>query len=230
VRTGLVGPERPRFSGHVAYRGLAPVERLRHLDLERVGTAWLGPGGHFVHYFVAAGRYLNFVAVTEEASWTREEWTDQGSLADAHAAFAGWHGQVHDIIDAVDATWKWALHDREPLPTWSRGRVTLLGDAAHAMLPYMAQGAVQSIEDGATLAQCLKAGGRDGVPAALARYEALRKPRTTRVQEMARGNAVGFHLPDGPEQEKRDAALAATAADPVRGFAYLYGHDAEAIG
>jgi salicylate hydroxylase len=229
VRTALFGPEKPRFSGHVAYRGLAPVERLAHLGLERVGTAWLGPGGHFVHYFVGAGRYMNFVAVTEEGTWTRETWTDLGSLADAHAAFAGWHAQVHAIIDAVEATYKWALFDRDPLPRWSEGRVTLLGDACHAMLPYMAQGAVQSIEDGATLAQCLKAGGRAGVPAALARYEALRKPRTTRVQQMARGNAVGFHLPDGPEQQKRDAALAATAADPVQSFAMLYGHDAEAI-
>jgi salicylate hydroxylase len=229
VRTAILGPEKPRFSGHVAYRGLAPAERLAHLELERLGTAWLGPGGHFVHYFVGAGRYVNFVAVTEEATWTRESWTDEGSLADAHAAFAGWHDQVHAIISAVDATYKWALHDREPLPTWTVGRVTLLGDACHAMLPYMAQGAVQSIEDGATLAMCLRSAGRARLPEALKRYEALRKPRVTRVQEMARGNAVGFHLPDGPEQQKRDAALTVTAEDPIKAFAGLYGHDAEAI-
>jgi len=229
VRTVLLGPEKPRFSGHVAYRGLAPAERLRHLDLERLSTAWLGPGGHFVHYFVAGGRYVNFVAVTEEDTWTRESWTDLGNLEDAHAAFTGWHRQVHAIIDAVDATYKWALHDRNPLPKWSEGRVTLLGDACHAMLPYMAQGAVQSIEDGATLAACLKMAGRARVPEALRCYEVLRMPRVTRVQEMARGNAVGFHLPDGPEQEKRDAALSAAAQDPVKAFTALYGHDAEAI-
>jgi salicylate hydroxylase len=167
--------------------------------------------------------------VTEKDTWTRESWADLGSLKDAHAAFAGWHPQVHAIIDAVDETYKWALHDRNPLPRWSEGRVTLLGDACHAMLPYMAQGAVQAIEDGATLAACLKLAGRTRIPEALRQYEVLRKPRVMRVQEMARGNAVGFHLPDGPEQEKRDAALSAAAQDPVKAFAALYGHDAEAI-
>ncbi len=229
VRTALFGAERPRFSGHVAYRGLAAVERLADLRLERVGTAWLGPGGHFVHYFVSGARFLNFVAVTEEESWTRESWTDPGSHDDAHRAFEGWHSQVHEIIDAVDQIYKWALFDRDPLPAWSKGRITLLGDACHAMLPYMAQGAVQSIEDGATLAVCLQASGREAVPEALARYEALRRPRTSMVQAMARANAVGFHLPDGAEQVARDVALASTAADPVAGFSKLYGHDAEAV-
>ena len=218
VRRTLFGPEKPRFSGHIAYRGLAPAERLQHLDLERLGTGWLGPGGHFVHYFVAGGRYVNFVAVTEEDTWTRESWTDLGSLEDAHAAFSGWHSQVHTIIDAVEETYKWALHDRNPLPKWSEGRLTLLGDACHAMLPYMAQGAA-----------CLKLAGRARIPEALRQYEVLRKPRVTRVQEMARGNAVGFHLPDGPEQERRDAALSAAAQDPIKSFAALYGHDAESI-
>ena len=229
VREHVAGPDKPRFSGNVAYRGLAPVERLAHLDLEAVGTGWFGPGGHFIHYFVSAGRYLNFVAVTEEESWTRESWTDRGSLADAHRAFDGWHQQVHDIIDAVDETYKWALFDRDPLSRWSTGNVTLLGDAAHAMLPYMAQGAVQSIEDGATLAACLKGAGLDDVPAALARYEKLRRPRTAKVQEMSRANAVSFHLPDGAEQESRDLALARAAEDPVASLAPLYGHDAEQL-
>ena len=229
VREHVVGPDKPRFSGNVAYRGLAPVERLAHLDLETVGTGWFGPGGHFIHYFVSSGRQLNFVAVTEEENWARESWTDRGSLDDAHRAFDGWHNQVHDIIDAVDETYKWALFDRDPLARWSKGNVTLLGDAAHAMLPYMAQGAVQSIEDGATLAACLNAVDLDDVPDALARYEALRRPRTAKVQEMSRANAVSFHLPDGVEQEKRDIALAQAAKDPVNSLAPLYGHDAEIL-
>jgi 2-polyprenyl-6-methoxyphenol hydroxylase-like FAD-dependent oxidoreductase len=227
VREHVAGPDKPRFSGNVAYRGLAPAERLSHLDLETVGTGWFGPGGHFVHYFVSSGRYLNFVAVTEEDTWTRESWTDPGSLEDAHRAFDGWNQQLHEIIDAVDETFKWALFDREPLPRWSKGNVTLLGDAAHAMLPYMAQGAVQSIEDGATLAVCLKNVGINGISDALTRYENLRRPRTAKVQEMSRANAIGFHLPDGPEQEKRDAALVQAAQDPLKSLEPLYGHDAE---
>ncbi|MFY0612023.1 MAG: FAD-dependent monooxygenase [Hyphomicrobiaceae bacterium] len=227
VRQHIVGPDKPRFSGNVAYRGLAPVERLAHLDLETVGTGWFGPGGHFVHYFVSSGRHLNFVAVTEEDTWSRESWTDPGSLDDAHRAFRGWHQQVHDIIDAVDETYKWALFDRDPLPRWSKGNVTLLGDAAHAMLPYMAQGAVQSIEDGATLAACLKEAELHDIGNALVRYESLRQPRTAKIQEMSRANAVNFHLPDGDEQKKRDAALAQAAGDPLKSLAPLYGHDAE---
>ena len=133
------------------------------------------------------------------------------------------------IIDAVDTTYKWALFDRDPLPQWSEGRITLLGDACHAMLPYMAQGAVQSIEDGAALAACLKGIDRAGVASALRRYEAVRKPRATQVQAMARGNAHAFHLPDGPEQERRDAALAAGSTTAVATNQMLFGHDAELL-
>ena len=119
----------------------------------------MGPGRHFVHYFVSGGRLVNFVAVVEQDTWTRESWTDRGEVADALAAFAGWHPQVRTILGAVDETFVWALFDRAPLERWSAGRVTLLGDACHAMVPFMAQGAAMAIEDGATLAACLAAGG-----------------------------------------------------------------------
>jgi salicylate hydroxylase len=140
VRAALFGPERPRFTGCVAYRGLVPAERLKHLGLEVASNSWLGPGGHFVHYFVAGGRLVNFVAIMERESWTRESWTDRGEVADALAAFDGWHPQVRAIIGAVDETFIWALFVRAPLERWSVGRVTLLGVACHAMLPFMAQG------------------------------------------------------------------------------------------
>src|SRR5512145_2411437 len=163
VRAALFGPERPRFTGCIAYRGLVPAERLAHLGLEIVSSNWMGPGGHFVHYFVAGRRLVNFVAVNERETWTRESWTDRGQVADALAAFDGWHPQVRAIIGAVDETFIWALFDRLPLERWSVGRVTLLGDACHAMLPFMAQGAAQAIEDGATLAACLVEGGAGDV-------------------------------------------------------------------
>ena len=230
VRAGLFGPERPRFTGCVAYRGLVPAERLAHLGLEIAANSWLGPGGHFVHYFVAGGRLVNFVAIMERDIWTRESWTDRGEVADALAAFAGWHPLVRAIIGAVDETFIWALFDRAPLARWSVGRVTLLGDACHAMLPFMAQGAVQAIEDGATLAACLRERGAGDVAPALQWYEALRLPRATRLQEMSRANKTRFHLPDGPEQQARDAQLARSGDRSVPAIGWLYGHDASAIG
>ena len=224
VRRLLFGPESPRFTGCVAYRGLVPAERLRELELEVSAQVWMGPGAHFVHYFVSGRRLVNFVAITERETWTRESWTDRGEVADALAAFAGWHPQVRAIIGAVDETFVWALFDRTPLQRWSAGRVTLLGDACHAMLPFMAQGAAQAIEDGATLAACLA----DAEPvAALRRYEQLRVPRATRIQAGSTENKTRFHLPDGPAQEERDARMAAGATDwSFKNVAWIYEHDA----
>jgi len=230
VRGELFGAERARFTGCVAYRGLVPADRLGHLGLEVLANNWMGPGGHFVHYFVAGGRLVNFVAIVERETWTRESWTDRGEVADALAAFEGWHPLVTAIIGAVDETFIWALFDRAPLDRWSAGRVTLLGDACHAMLPFMAQGAAQSIEDGAALAACLLQGGASDVASALRRYETLRRPRTARLQEMSRANKTRFHLPDGPEQQARDALLATRGDRTIEALGWLYGHDASAIG
>ena len=229
VRAALFGPEQPRFTGCTAYRGLVPADRLAHLGLEVAAHNWMGPGGHFVHYFVAGGRLMNFVAIKERETWTRESWTDRGEVAEALAAFAGWHPTVRAIIGAAHETFLWALFDRLPLARWSVGRVTLLGDACHAMLPFMAQGAAQAIEDGATLAACLIQPGADGIPAALARYEALRLPRATRLQEMSRANKTRYHLPDGPEQQARDASLAVQGDRTIPVIGWLYAHDASAL-
>lgn len=228
VRQLLFGPDKPRFTGCIAYRGLVPAERLAHLDLEVTSNSWWGPGGHFVHYYVAGGRLMNFVAVQEEEAWTRESWNERGEVADAMRLFEGWHAQVRTIIGAVDETFKWGLFDREPLPRWSVGRITLLGDSCHAMLPFMAQGAVQSIEDGATLTACLVQASGD-VAGALARYESLRKPRATRLQEMSRHNKTRFHLPDGVDQQKRDAQTAAAGDRSIAAISWLYAHDASVL-
>ena len=229
VRAALFGPEQPRFAGCTAYRGLVPAERLAHLGLEVAAHNWMGPGGHFVHYFVAGGRLMNFVAIKERETWTRESWTDRGEVAEALAVFEGWHPTVRAIIGAADETFLWALFDRLPLARWSVGRVTLLGDACHAMLPFMAQGAAQAIEDGAALATCLMQVGADGISAALARYEALRLPRVTRVQEMSRANKMRYHLLDGPEQQARDASLALRGDRTIPVIGWLYAHDASAL-
>jgi 2-polyprenyl-6-methoxyphenol hydroxylase-like FAD-dependent oxidoreductase len=219
------GPEKARFTGCVAWRGLIPAERVRHLDIEVASHNWMGPDGHVVHYWVGAGRFMNVVCVTEHGDWAEEGWTIPGRVADVAARYEAWHPTVRGLIAALPETFVWALHDRAELPQWSKGRVTLLGDACHPMLPFMAQGAAQSIEDGAALASLLKA-MPDDVPRALKRYEALRKPRATRLQEASAANRVRFHLHDGPEQQKRDAALANSGDRSIANIGWLYAHDA----
>lgn len=178
------------------------------------------------HYFVSRGRLLNFVGWTEHDTWNREDWTDRATVARALAAFDGWHPQVRRIIAAADTCFVWALFDREPLPRWSVDRTTLLGDACHPMYPFMAQGAAQAIEDGATLAACLVAGGDDNPAEALRRYERLRRPRVTRLQDMSRANKIRFHLPDGPAQMARDAEWETAGDRSPEALRWLYGFDA----
>jgi salicylate hydroxylase len=229
VRAQLFGDEKPRFAGCVAYRGLVPADRIADLGLELGSQSWVGPGGHFVHYFVSRGRLLNFVGWTEHDSWNREDWTDRATIARARAAFEGWHPQIRRIIAAADTCFIWALFDRDPLPRWSLGRATLLGDACHPMYPFMGQGAAQAIEDGAALAACLVAAGDDDPAAALHRYEELRLPRVTRLQELSRANKTRFHLPDGPAQEARDAEWSRAGDRSPDALRWLYAHDPAVI-
>lgn len=229
VRHLTFGPEKPRFTGCVAWRGLVPAERIAHLDIEVASHNWMGPGGHCVHYWVSAKRQMNVVCIVEHGNWTSESWTDRGDVDEVLARYEGWHPTVRSLIAAFPETFVWALHDRAPLPAWTRGRVALLGDACHPMLPMMAQGAAQAIEDGAALASLLSA-MKDDLPAALARYELLRKPRATRLQEASAANRVRFHLPDGPEQRKRDEDMRNSGDRSLDNIAWLYDHDAATTG
>jgi salicylate hydroxylase len=171
---------------------------------------------------------MNVVCVVEHGTWTNESWTDKGDVADVLARYEGWHPTVRGLIASFPETFVWALHDRAPLPAWTQGRVALLGDACHPMLPMMAQGAAQAIEDGAALASILKAIPND-VPEALRRYEEARKPRATRLQEASAANRTRFHLADGPEQQVRDAAMANGGDRSLDAMSWLYGHDAAAL-
>jgi salicylate hydroxylase len=227
VQRVLFGPRSAHFTGCAAYRGLIPAERLSDLDIEVTCDVWMGPGRHAVHYFVRNEQLFNFVAAVEQDSWTGESWIDKSDVATVLAEFEGWHPQVRAIINAVDEMFIWALFDRPALERWSVGRTTLLGDACHPMLPFMAQGAAQAIEDGATLTSCLARTSREDIPAALRRYEQVRLPRTSRVQAMSAGNKTRFHLPDGPDQEERDAQMATGATDWSKtAIAWIYEHDA----
>ena len=229
VRAALLGQEAPRFARCVAYRGLVPAERITDLGLEIGSQSWVGPGGHLVHYFVSRARLLNFVGWTEHDTWNREDWTDRATITRALAAFEGWHPQIRRIIAAADTCFIWALFDREPLPRWSVGRVTLLGDACHPMYPFMGQGAAQAIEDGATLAACLAADGAGDPVKTLRRYEELRRPRVTRLQEMSRINKTRFHLPDGPAQQARDAEWARAGDRSPEALRWLFEFDATVV-
>ncbi|MGH7113790.1 MAG: FAD-dependent monooxygenase, partial [Stellaceae bacterium] len=204
---------------------LVPAGHIADLGLELGAQSWVGPGGHFVHYFVSRGQLLNFVGWTEHDSWNREDWTDRATIERALAAFEGWHPQIRRIIAAAETCFIWALFDREPLARWSVGHATLLGDACHPMYPFMGQGAAQAIEDGAALAACLAAGA-DHPAAALRRYEQLRLPRVTRLQQMSRANKTRFHMPDGPAQQARDREWAKTGDRSPDALRWLYAFDA----
>ena len=213
--------EAPRFSGLCAFRCLVPADAAPAMALRPVQTLWLGPGRHFVHYPISGGRLVNVVAIVPAGDWRDESWTAAGDVDDLAREFAGWDPRVGQLIAAATDTKRWALFDREPLPQWTQGRVSLLGDAAHPMLPFFAQGSAQAFEDAEVLAQCLQGSMPATAPAALQRYEALRRPRATQVQLMSRGRETRNHLPDGPEQQQRDAELA--QGDPLRQAAWLYG-------
>ena len=221
VRKSIAPDVEARFSGLCAFRCLVPRSRAPEMALRPVHSLWLGPGRHFVHYPISAGRLVNVVAIAPAGDWRTESWTAEGSIADMRREFEGWDARVLQLIDSATDTKRWALLDREPLERWVKGKVALLGDAAHAMLPYFGQGAAQAVEDAEVLADCLRDATAATAPQALLRYEAIRLPRASKVQVMSRGREIRNHLPDGPEQQRRDAELA--RGDPLRQSAWLYG-------
>jgi 2-polyprenyl-6-methoxyphenol hydroxylase-like FAD-dependent oxidoreductase len=190
VRDTLLGPERPHFTGRVAYRTTYPAARLR-APITPARTKWWGPDRHMVVYYVTAARdELYFVtSVPESAEWmTPESWSAKGDLDELRAAYAGFHPEVQAVLDATPEVYKWALFERDPLPRWSEERVVLLGDACHPMTPYMAQGAASALEDAAVLTRCLKDIDTDGLQEAFSIYEATRKPRASAIQTNSSNN------------------------------------------
>jgi salicylate hydroxylase len=192
VRQKLFGPAQPKFTGIMAWRGLASVERLPAHLRRPMATQWLGPNGHVTCYPVHRGKLLNVVGEVERDDWRRESWVEPGSHEECLNDFPAWHRDLLDIIDSIDQLYKWALFLRDPLPQWSVGRVTLLGDACHAMLPFLGQGANMAIEDGLVLARCIKQWPGDPA-AALTRYEAARRERTTGIVHRSASMATTFH-------------------------------------
>ena len=188
VREMLFGAEQPTFTGRVAYRTVFAAERLNGLAIDDQAK-WWGPDRHIVIYYVNPRRSeLYFVTSTPEPDFTLESWSTTGDMAALRESYRDFHPHVRAVLEAAPSAHKWALVTREPLPNWTVGPVALLGDACHPMTPYMAQGAGTSIEDAAILSRCLEGVEPDGVPAALRRYEATRKPRTSEIQALSRAN------------------------------------------
>ena len=198
VRSALWGERQPTFTGNIAWRAMVPASALPEGLIRPMSTAWWGPQKHFVHYYVRRGELVNCVCVVEKQGWEVESWTEPGDYVELKSDFSGWHSDIQTLIDSADPStlFKWALFDRPPMSAWGKGRVTLLGDACHPTLPFMAQGAAMAIEDAAVLTGCL--GGnrleQTGLHAALQRYETLRKPRTAGIQNGSRRNARVFHM------------------------------------
>ncbi|MCA0204812.1 MAG: FAD-dependent monooxygenase [Proteobacteria bacterium] len=206
MRSQMWQSPKARFTGLMAWRGLAPMEALP-AELQRpVGTNWIGPGGHVITYPISGNRLLNFVGLVENREWTSESWTAAGSTGECKADFAGWNPLIHSVIDVMGTPFRWALAARDPLPHWTQGRVTLLGDACHPTLPFLAQGAIMAIEDGYILARCLDESQADPA-SALMTYEGLRSERTAAIVKGSEANLHRFHNP--------------VLADPVKAPQYV---------
>jgi salicylate hydroxylase/6-hydroxynicotinate 3-monooxygenase len=191
VREIILGHEKPINKGRVAYRAVFPASLMGGKDIGSSRTKWWGTDRHIVIYYTKSDRSeIYFVtSVAEPIEWaTRESWSAKGDVKELRAAFAGFHEDVRAVLDACPDCHKWAILERDPLPRWSDGRIVLLGDACHPMTPYMAQGAATSIEDAAILTRCLEAVQGNDVEAALKRFEAHRKPRTSRIQAISSAN------------------------------------------
>jgi len=211
----------PRFAGRAAWRAMVPAARLPQAQTMPAVELWLGPGGHVVCYPVRAGAAVNIVAVAGD-----EPGRAAGSAAGRDAVLArfpapAWAPAVREVLAAPELWQKWAIYDRAPSPRWGQGAATLLGDAAHPMLPFLAQGAAMAIEDAAVLAGAMERAPTDAV-AALRAYEAARRPRTARVQRAARRNDLGYHL-GAPAAFIRDTALRALGGERLLArFDWIY--------
>lgn len=217
VRERLFGPERPVYSGRIAYRTTFPASLLKE-PIDDC-TKWWGADRHIVIYYTTRNKdEVYFVTSVPEPAWTEESWSLKASTEDLRAAFVGFHPIVTSVLEACPAVNKWAIFEREPMPAWSRGNIVLIGDACHPMTPYMAQGAASSMEDAAVLARCLDGVSRSGVADAFRRFEAIRKERTSRLQLVSHQNVwlhrsgdtdwvFGYDPWDAPLTEPKQAVL-----------------------
>ena len=213
LRAQLVEHGEARFRGQVAWRALAPAEGLPERVTDRASVVWIGEDRHIVQYVLRGGSLVNYVAIAAQKEWTDEGWNRPARLDEVQEEFAGWHEDVQALLKGTpaDALYKWGLFDRDPPEQWVYGRIALLGDAAHPMLPFMAQGSAMAIEDAAVLARCMEA--FDDLDVALSRYQAVRSERTARVILQSRAQTNLYQRLTGDKKQQR-----AASTDWVYGF------------
>lgn len=223
LRRELFGYEEPKFSGYFAFRSIAPMEAVPLPRTPATMSIWLGPDRHFVHYPIERGEVMNLVCAVPVDRWDSQSSWAEGTVAEFQEAFAGWHPLVGAMIGAAKQTRKFVLYMADPLPAWTKGRIALLGDAAHPMLSFFAQGSGQAIEDAAVLARCLSELDASDPARALSAYEDIRRPRASAILRDANARLHGYHFPDGPGQEARDERL--RRSDPFEANGWVYEHD-----
>lgn len=229
VRRALFGHDDVIFTGMVVWRALIPMNILPPHMARKVAVNWVAPGGHLVHYPVQGGTRMNFVATREGQEWTAAGWNEPSTPAECAKAFAGWHDDIQAMIEAAPSMHKWALCLRDFLDHWSVGRCTLLGDACHPTTPFLAQGAVMTIEDAVVLGRCVKMG--NDIPTALRRYEELRLARAYDMVRRATENGKRIHAPELAPPESAEAFGATQwSADAIDDrYEWLYGYKAEEV-
>ena len=230
VRASLFGPDAPRFTGKICYRSVIPTEAVRGIRPDTDLAQWFGPHGTIVLYPLRGEELINVVCHYDDDTYRHESWVTECSREEVLQRYAGWHEPLLRLFAAGDTWYKWALYDRDPIPRWTRGRVTLLGDAAHPRLPYLGQGACQALEDSAVLATALTAEA-DDPPTGLARYERTRRPRASRVVLTSRERGLSNHLTSRWAAWQRDLMIAwrrrVNRGDPEgRGASWLADYDA----
>lgn len=213
VRNAIAPDESAVFSGNIAVRAqidsarVLAVEELRSFVTDNRLETWMGPGGHIVTSIIQAGQLLNITACFEAPPSGTESWYSQAGTALMTELVSEWYPPLQRLIGLAGSIGHWDLYDRDPIEQWVCDRVVLLGDAAHPMLPYLGQGAAQTLEDAVVLGRSLAGLDVDGVPAALGRYASIRIPRAHEVQRRSRDNRDILHMPDGPKQQARDEAF-----------------------
>jgi salicylate hydroxylase len=197
VRQSLFGPAPARYTGANAWRGLAPMSKLKPQHRKALASTWIGPTAHVTTYPVQRDgeQFVSFSAQVDSEAWQTESWSERGELADALKDFEGWHQDILDLFINSENLFRWGLFVRDPLDTWSKGRVTLVGDACHSMTPYLGMGVNVTMEDAYVLARCLEQSSPDNVEEALRHYEAARIARTNRTKAKSLEMLQIFHSP-----------------------------------
>jgi salicylate hydroxylase len=231
IQACMHGLSPAQFTGQIAWRGTIKADKLPPGLVKPNANLWVGPGKHMVTYYLRGGELVNFVAVEERSDWIKESWNEPGDIGQLQQAFCGWHPEVSEVLQAADECFLWALFDRKPLESWVDGRVALLGDACHPMLPFLAQGAAMAVEDAYVLGAMLDK--HSDIPSALQAYQALRYARTSKIQAMARANAKLFHMSDHTERAKLQLIRIANKIMPsiaAKPLTSIYAYNALSVG